>query len=52
MQDGKIKIFFPCLLQPSRDLGGAAIAVFTAKFHQPSTIPHEFTLKVLNLLSL
>ncbi|ODN03539.1 Tyrosine-protein phosphatase non-receptor type 9 [Orchesella cincta] len=30
---------------PTRDLGGAAIAVFTAKFHQPSTIPHEYTLK-------
>ncbi|OXA62769.1 tyrosine-protein phosphatase non-receptor type 9 isoform X2 [Folsomia candida] len=30
---------------PARDLGGAAIAVFTAKCHQPSNSPHESTLK-------
>ncbi|CAG7835280.1 unnamed protein product [Allacma fusca] len=30
---------------PSRDLGGAAIAVFTARSHLPSTVPHEQTLQ-------
>lgn len=33
-------------LQPTRDSTGAAIAIFTARYHTPQTATHQATLQV------
>lgn len=38
-------IVFPALLQPGRDVSGAAIALFTANLHNPKGVTHRTTLQ-------